>query len=66
MEGLLRGEEKLRQGARKVTWGSREADGGTASQKIWLMINQVEKASGGGGDGPRRSARERGSKRAEG
>lgn len=53
-------EGKLRHGVRQVIWGSREADGGTSPQKIWLIVNLVEEAPEGGGDGPRRGARERG------
>lgn len=64
VQGQLRncweGEGKLRQGARKVVRGSREAGGGRAPQKIWLIVNQVEKASESVGDGPRRGAKERG------
>lgn len=59
-EEPLGGEGKLRQGTRKVILGSRAAGGSTAPWKIWLTVNQVEKASEGPGDGPRMGARERG------
>lgn len=56
---MLGSEGKLRQEAQKVMRGSRWVGGGTDSQNMWLIVNQVEKASEEVGMGPE-GVRERG------